>query len=131
MTGFRPSDQIFTEESTQGTEVLISEAERIGTAMAKAKVPQTQFRAIFGTLRQIQRDWNEGDDPRPYHRRLQMLKPKLAYQARRVSEAAPIAEALTDPISMVGANWQRFQTFMDFVEATLAYLVAGEPTHGN
>ncbi|MBN1429327.1 MAG: type III-A CRISPR-associated protein Csm2 [Anaerolineae bacterium] len=117
---------IFQETGTASTEKLIAEAKRIGEAMAAADVPNTQFRSIFGTLRQIQRDWKEGDDPKPFHRKLQMLKPKLAYQARRVTKAAPIADSLTEPITQVGSDWKRFQTFMDFAEATLAYLIANQ-----
>ena len=50
-----------------------------------------------------------------------MLKPKLAYAAARHRSVEQLKEALTIAIDKVGNDEKKFQNFVDFFEATLAY----------
>lgn len=108
------------------TELLIEWAQIIASKMNEEKLNTTQFRAIFGNLRQIQSMWSENGDSHAPHRKLQLLKPKLAYQAVRNPQVGILRDVLVPSIDIVADDWKRFQNFMDFVEANLAYLIAGE-----
>ncbi len=107
---------------------LTNQAEVIGTRLAR-QLTTSQIRNVFGTVRQIEMSWTPQvtEKERKYAvRQLILLKPKLAYQARRgrgrgVQE---LADVLIPAIDLVGDNRERFQNFVDFFEAILAYHTA-------
>ena len=109
---------------------LVAHAEAIGKYLAQVKLPSSQIRGIFGTVRRIEMNWEEGmpQEKRLWaQRELLLLKPKLAYQAarQRKQSGGPgmelLKDVLSDAIERVGKDRERFQHFVDFFEAILAY----------
>lgn len=110
------------------SKMMVLWAERIGQALAR-QLTTSQIRNIFGTVRQIEMMWvprATDQQQRQAARQLLLLKPKLAYQARR--ERGKGVETLNDilapAIDLVGEDRERFQNFVDFFEAILAYHTA-------
>lgn len=108
--------------------VLTERAEAIGSNLAR-QLSTSQIRNVFGTVRQIEMDWGPRAteaNRRRAARQLVLLKPKLAYQAgrERGRGVQELAEALTPAIDLVGEDRGRFQHFVDFFEAILAYHTA-------
>jgi CRISPR-associated protein Csm2 len=109
---------------------LVGQAEAIGKYLAKVKFPTSQIRGIFGTVRRIEMNWDEGMPPDKQlwaQRELLLLKPKLAYQAARHKKQTGgqgmdlLKDVLSDAIERVGEDRERFRHFVDFFEAILAY----------
>ena len=108
--------------------LLTERAETIGTGLAR-QLTTSQIRNVFGTVRQIEMNWGpRATEQQRRHaaRQLILLKPKLAYQARRErgKGVQELADVLIPAIDLVGENRERFQNFMDFFEAILAYHTA-------
>lgn len=116
-------------------ETLVKAAEDVGQALAKQfRLATSQVRSIFGTVRQIEMDWPYNDDPnkrspeqhesvRRAKRELMLLKPRIAYQAKR-ERGLGVRElelVLSPAIDLIKDDRQRFQNFVDFFEAILAY----------
>ncbi|PKO21037.1 MAG: type III-A CRISPR-associated protein Csm2 [Chloroflexi bacterium HGW-Chloroflexi-1] len=114
--------------------VLVQEAERFGRELAEDKLSKSQIRGVFGTVRQIGAAWESTakSDPRQNLRKVLLLKPRLAYQARRGDKVKPLAEVLTYAINLVAKpddpneQTRRFGYFVDLFEAILAYHTAYE-----
>lgn len=126
----RPQRNLLSDQDRQAiiingdAELLVQRAQEIGEALQRAKLNSTQIRNVFGTVRQIQMSWplgNDRDAQSAAHRKLQLLKPKLAYQAARNDAVKSLAGVLTPAIDDVRADRVRFQNFVDFFEAILAY----------
>jgi len=103
-------------------------AETIGTSLAR-QLTTAQIRNVFGTVRQIEMSWGPraSESGRKHAaRQLLLLKPKLAYQARRQrgKGVQDLADVLIPAIDLVGEDRERFQNFVDFFEAILAYHTA-------
>jgi CRISPR-associated protein Csm2 len=125
-------DHTVAENILKGdSELLVRKAEELGRALADMKLKTSQIRNVFGTVRRIEMSWprsgaSEGAQREAIHEML-MLKPKLAYQAARArgqdgGEAVVIlSQSLRPLIERVGTDRDRFQRFVDFFEATLAY----------
>lgn len=102
---------------------LISLAKK--TAADLKRLKKTQIRKVFTEVRRIETMWE--DDPQNALRRLNLLKPKLHYQAQRKREVKPLKRVLSDAIDLVVAGQnqqeqkQRFDRFADLFEAILAY----------
>ncbi len=112
------------EEDDPGA--MVSNAEEDGTRLHEQKLTSSQIRPIFGMARAIEGMWVS--DPARAYRELLKLRPKLAYQAQRIPEGMPTLRDLLDPgISAVGngrdytEQAERFQRFLDYFEAVLAY----------
>ena len=108
--------------------VLTDQAKAIGDSLAR-QLTTSQIRNIFGTVRQIEMGWSlrATEEERKYAaRQLLLLKPKLAYQARRERGRGvqQLADILIPAIDLVGEDRGRFQNFVDFFEAILAYHTA-------
>jgi CRISPR-associated protein Csm2 len=110
------------------SEVLITQAERVGRELSR-QLTTSQIRSIFGTVRQIELDWQTSQGP-PRPERVQraqreffLLQPRLAYHARRERGRGveALRDVLTPALRMVGTDYQRFRNFVDFFEAILAY----------
>src|SRR5579883_1132805 len=110
---------------------LVQAAEQLGGRLAEDKLQTSQIRNIFGAVRRIEMRWPrtgaDDDQRREAVHQLRMLKPKLAYQVARhrdkESGAAlrQLEKNLLPLINGVGEDRERFQRFVDFFEATLAY----------
>jgi len=133
----RPSDADLRAIVEDGdAERLVMTAENVGKALARPPdrrdlLTTSQIRGVFGAVREIEMNWPtdaaQGADAqiriRRCHRQLLPLKPKLAYQARRLpGRGVDNLRQVIDPaIGLVGQDRERFQNFVDFFEAILAY----------
>ncbi len=117
-------------------EKLVEVAERVGSALARPpdsrdQLTSSQIRNIFGAVREIEMSWPRSrqlspadqEQARRCHRELLLLRPKLAYQARRASgRGVENLRGVLDPaIKLVAGDRERFQNFVDLFEAILAY----------
>jgi len=103
-------------------------AEAIGSNLAR-QLTTAQIRNVFGTVRQIEMSWGprvSESERKQAARQLLLLKPKLAYQGRRQrgKGVEDLANILIPAIDLVGEDRERFQNFVDFFEAILAYHTA-------
>jgi CRISPR-associated protein Csm2 len=123
--------QIVVEGNAETTVTL---AKSLGDALAY-QLTSSQIRSVFTTARQIEMNWPVREDSedsklraRKAARQLVLLKPKLAYQASREQRGSSgmksLAAILSQAIDLVQDNRARFQNFIDFFEAILAYHVA-------
>jgi CRISPR-associated protein Csm2 len=110
-------------------EATVQVAEKLGQDLAR-KLSTSQIRSIFGTVRRIEMTWPEEpeggaeeQEAEQARRELLLLKPKMAYQAKRERGRGvqTLVDVLTEAIDLVEGERQRFQHFVDFFEATLAY----------
>ncbi|HEY75208.1 MAG TPA: type III-A CRISPR-associated protein Csm2 [Thermoflexia bacterium] len=116
-----------------GTQTLVEWAEKIGKALApKGKndrdaLTTSQIRALFGEVRRIQADWSIKRDQALH--RLILLKPKMAYRARKergraVESLVKVLDPALDLVVEARTEQEqdaRFQRFVEFFEAILAY----------
>ncbi|MCS7051262.1 MAG: type III-A CRISPR-associated protein Csm2 [Thermomicrobium sp.] len=115
---------------------LVTVAERVGRELARPggnprstdALATSQIRSVFGKVRELDMQTrtlpSDVRDLTPeIYRELQLLRPKLAYQAARVPGRGVrwLKETLEPAIVLVGRDRQRFQHFVDFFEAILAY----------
>jgi len=106
-----------------GTQELVKWAERLGTILKSLQLTSSQIRNIFGTVRKIEMRWTSKDtedERREAIRRLLLLKPRLAYQAKREKPVEWLEKVLSAAIDQVDSR-ANFQRFVDFFEAILAY----------
>ena len=99
---------------------LVDKAEEIGNALAR-QLTTSQIRNVFGTVRQIQMMWvpqATAQQQQRATRQLLLLKPKLAYQARRGrgKGVGILNRVLSPAIDLVEDSHERFQNFVDFFE---------------
>ncbi len=116
------------------SELLVQRAQLIGDKI-KNDVTTSQVRNIFGPVRQIQLRWRSDtppDEAEKAFRQVMLLRPKLAYQAKRVNKAGlyDLEKILGAAIEEVGRaqdlrnRHDRFRRFVEFFEAILAYHTA-------
>ena len=100
---------------TEGGETLVKEAEQLGKQLAR-NLTTSQIRNIYGAVKKMQMKGKLDTH------KLLMLKPKLAYAAKRHGGGVDtLKEVLTQAIDHVGGDQQKFNRFVDFFEAILAY----------
>ena len=100
---------------TEGGEILVKEAEQRGQQLAR-NLTTSQIRNIYGAVKKMQMK-GELDT-----HKLLMLKPKLAYAAKRHGGGVEtLKDVLTQAIDLVGNDQKKFSRFVDFFEAILAY----------
>jgi CRISPR-associated protein Csm2 len=112
-----------------GAETLVASADAIGQELCRG-LTTSQIRALFGEVRQIQGIWDVSSEERRKAalRRLILLKPKMAYRARKESKAVgrlvgylkPALDEVikeTDPVKQTN----NFKRFVEYFEAILAY----------
>ena len=103
------------EVITEGGEILVKEAEQLGKQLAR-NLTTSQIRNIYGAVKKMQMK-GELDT-----HKLLMLKPKLAYAAKRHGGGVEtLKDVLTQAIDHVGDDSKKFNRFVDFFEAILAY----------
>ena len=123
------SHQDYQQIIVQGdAALLVDKAKEIGTGLGR-QLTTSQIRNVFGTVRQIEMNWGPRATQQQHRsaaRQLTLLKPKLAYQAERERGGGvrQLANVLTPAIDLVGDDRDRFQNFVDFFEAILAYHTA-------
>lgn len=126
----RPSEQelrvIITDP--EGAETLVKWADELGQSLKNQGLSTAQIRALFGEVRQIEAEWSIEQQRDRARRRLVLLKPKMAYRARR--ERGRAVEALVNVLDpaldlVVKAPPEKqdahFKHFVEFFEAILAY----------
>jgi CRISPR-associated protein Csm2 len=127
------SSQDYQQIIIEGDAKLLTEkAQQIGTRLAKQlQLTTAQIRNVFGTVRQIEMGWGlraTEQQRKAAARQLILLKPKLEYQAKRERGKGrgveELANILIPAIDLVGDDRGRFQNFVDFFEAILAYHTA-------
>lgn len=116
---------IIQGDAVESAQKTVEWAQRLAQALKDKGLKSSQIRNVFGQVRQIEMSWPLEEGQPDYagqaSRDLILLKPKLAYQAERVPEVAPLAKVLTAGIDLVNGNRIYFQRFVDFFEAILAY----------
>jgi CRISPR-associated protein Csm2 len=117
-------------EHDDGARLLVKHAEEIGANLKNLNLSTGQIRALFGEVRQIEAQWGMGDSSRAKaFRRLILLKPKMAYRARKERGRAvqELVDVLDPAVELVikapsaDAQNANFHRFVDFFEAILAY----------
>lgn len=120
------------------TELLVGVAHSVGEYLVKRGVAPNQVRNVFIVIREVQMrqeqenlrtrqtPGSEGGEDRDVilspvlHRKLNMLIPRLDYQARE-SKGRPLRDAFSKPITYVKGHWQRFLNLADYFEAIVAF----------
>ena len=122
------NDQINTIiKKQEEAKLMVTKAEELGKQLQKERLTTNQIRAIFGEVRQIESEWGIARDRAV--RKLILLKPKMAYRARKEhSRAVENLVKVLDPALDVVINEKNqslqdkyFENFVDFFEAILAY----------
>ena len=112
-----------------GAQTLVQEAKKLGKDLAKNRLTTNQIRALFGEVRQIEAQWQMDSQRQLAERRLILLKPKMAYRAKRergrgVKDLVDVLEPAIDLVIEEPdekKKYKHFQRFVDFFEAILAY----------
>lgn len=116
---------------------LVTNAQQIGTDLAQ-RLTTSQIRNVFGEVRQIEMSWPRHRDKMSQedrtkadnaYRRAVLLRPKLAYQARKergdgVKDLKEVLDPCLEQIQKATDHATRrlyFERFVDFFEAILAY----------
>lgn len=115
---------------------LVQVAERVGRDLARPggnprspdALATSQIRSVFGKVRELDMHVRTAaasvtELDQETYRELQLLRPKLAYQAARTNGKGVqwLKETLEPAILLVERDRERFQHFVDFFEAILAY----------
>ncbi len=99
--------------------LLVSKAQEVSQQLQMDEASRTQVRRLFGEVKRIEMMWPMvGEEA---SRRLILLKPRLAYQVARKRELRRLQQALEPLIDQVGSDKNRFQRFLEFFEAIVAY----------
>ncbi len=101
---------------------LVTFAQQAADRLVESKLTRSQIRTVFTEVRQIEAQWGKPEAIR----RLNMLKPKLAYQTARSNSVDYLRLVLSEAIDEVvqspaNKRDERFQRFVDLFEAILAY----------
>ena len=128
--------QIVTDPD--GAEAMVTWAEALGRQLKDQGLATSQIRSLFGEVRQIQAEWSMENRRAHAKRRLILLKPKMAYRARRergkaVSDLVDVLRPALDLVTKANPRPEgdppggkdnqddNFQRFVEFFEAILAY----------
>jgi CRISPR-associated protein Csm2 len=121
---------------SEGAETLVYWADRLGKQLKDSGLTTSQIRALFGEVRQIQAEWTIERRRQQALRRLILLKPKMAYRARkeRGSAVRDLVSVLQPALELVvkakpkeqskdneDNQDDNYQRFVEFFEAILAY----------
>ena len=136
----RPSDQDLKSIITdpEGAKKMVKVADSLGQYLKDQGLATAQIRALFGEVRQIEAEWSIAGRREHAFRRLILLKPKMAYRARRergraVQELVGVLQPALDLVIKAQPRPQNqtpgapdtqddnFHRFVEFFEAILAY----------
>lgn len=110
-------------------DALVDAAKELGQALAR-QLTTSQIRSFFGEVRQIEMNWRmeSGKEAEDAYRRVVLLQPKLAYQAKRergrgVEILKEVLDPCIDEIRKAPPQERKryFTRFVEFFEAILAY----------
>ena len=113
-----------------GAETLVKYADQLGKSLKENGLTTSQIRALFGEVRQIEAQWSmDGEARQRAARRLVLLKPKMAYRARKergrgVQELVGVLDLAVDEVIHerdLKKQDEDFGGFVEFFEAILAY----------
>ncbi len=126
MANISPQDiqQIITNPDR--ADLIVKHADDLGRDLSKP-LSTAQIRALFGEVRQIQGQMSI--EHKKAWRRLHLLKPKIAYRARRsqgqgvIMLADVLVPALDEVLKAKDEPTQKmyFKNFVEFFESILAY----------
>ena len=126
-------------------QTLVRHAEALGYYLKNNNLTTAQIRNIFGQVRAIESTWRQGGVARGHRDaderariettardralwNLTLLKPRLAYAAGRDRNVRPLElvlrpaiEAVLEPGQTPKESLRRFENFVNFFEAILAY----------
>ena len=101
---------------------LVRVAKGLGETLGEQELGRTQIRSIYGTVREIKAAKTFGTAEQYQFR---LLLPKLEYAVAREPKLGPLRDALAGAIERVlqdePQSAERFDRFMDFFEAIVAY----------
>ena len=115
-------------------DTLVKDADKVGKAITS--VSASQIRNVFGPVRQIELAWPMVDEQSDEeqrrkaadaYRKVVLLRPKLSYLAARNSKLKPLEQIMGEAIAEImkatdaAERRMRFQQFVEFFEAILAY----------
>ena len=119
---------VITQSDPASTKLLVEHAENLGRQLKNANLTTSQIRALFGEVRQIDAQLSTEDmgDQERALRKLILLKPKMAYRARRergrgVEELTNVLDPAIDLVVDEANSKENFKRFVEFFEAILAY----------
>lgn len=105
-------------------ELLVKRAESVAQGL-KDETSRTQLRRLYGEVKRIEMLWRSAREAdakeKEAQRRVLLLKPRLAYQVARQSRLRGLQRTIEPVIDAVGGDRQRFQRFVEFFEAIVAY----------
>ncbi len=123
---YQPKQQALRAILEEGNaQLLVDEAEKLGRRLKDVKLKASQIRRIFGELKSIQADLRQAQELAKLTRRLTLLRPRLAYQAKRIEGMDELRNVLDECIQIIVNNRDKkrdaIANFVDFFEAILAY----------
>ncbi len=131
MSNINESDLRKIVTDPDGAEVLVQTADALGKELKNIGLTTSQIRALFGEVRKIEAQWSQAESQghRQALRRLFLLKPKMAYRARKERGRAvqELVNVLDPALSFVLSEkdpekqTKAFKRFVEFFEAILAY----------
>ena len=109
-----PNNEKVQQAIRDGGKALVEVAEQVGSRLQRDQLTTSQIRNVFGTVKMMEM---RGFEPHEFV----LLKPKLAYAAARHRSVATLKTVLSRAIDEVGNDETKFDRFVDFFEAILAY----------
>lgn len=104
--------------------LLVDRAHEVAQGL-RDDTSRTQLRRLYGEVKRIEMLWRgaaqSGEKEKEAQRRVLLLKPRLAYQVARQSRLRGLQRTIEPVIDAVGADRARFQRFVEFFEAIVAY----------
>jgi CRISPR type III-A-associated protein Csm2 len=101
------------------------DAERLVTMAAelgpKLGVNPTQLRRFFGEVKRIEMLWSQPGAEDRARRRAILLEPRLNYQVQRQTQVRALRSVLQPCLKFAAKDRDRFQRFVEFYEALIAY----------
>lgn len=118
---------------------MVESAMSLGQTLVNEDLSNSQFRTIYGQIRQIAASWRIEDQHESARRHLLLIKPRISYQAKKDGKEG--VKSLRDILNIsIDAVFDgdpdsstldtRFHRFADFFEAVLAYHRASDKRTG-
>lgn len=113
-----------------GAQLLVEKSNELALDLKDKRMTTSQIRALFGEVRQIEAEWDMENKKQEAFRRLVLLKPKMAYRARKeggrsgdaVKMLVGVLDKALDQVASDPSNRDaNFRRFVEFFEAILAY----------
>jgi len=99
-------------------ELLVTTAAELGPRLG---VNLTQLRRFFGEVKRIEMLWSQPGAEERARRRAILLEPRLNYQVQRQAQVRALRDVLRPCLKFAARDRDRFQRFVEFYEALVAY----------